>query len=78
MKISGLNRYAFSNCAAVAMLTACGGGAGSSAMPAVSGTAASFPYHKTFDYTGQRQTFTVPADVKWLTVPSRLYTEAIC
>jgi hypothetical protein len=37
-------------------------------MPAASGTAASLPYHKTFVYTGQRQTFTVPADVKWLTV----------
>ncbi|MGC2406420.1 MAG: hypothetical protein WA431_08430 [Candidatus Cybelea sp.] len=68
MRISDFSRYVLAVYATVPMLTACGGGAGSSAMPAVSGAANSLPYHKTFSYTGQRQTFTVPADVNWLTV----------
>jgi hypothetical protein len=68
VRISDFSRYVLAVYATVPMLTACGGGAGSSAMPAVSGAANSLPYHKTFSYTGQRKTFTVPAAVNWLSV----------
>ena len=64
----GFNRYAFSICAASALLAGCGG-----SQPPIGASAASTQDvtpsgHQRFDYTGQRQTFTVPTNVTWLTV----------
>jgi len=55
-------------CAAAAMLAACGGSQPPIGAPAVSTRNATRSGHQRFDYTGQRQTFTVPANVTWLTV----------
>ena len=64
----GFNRYAFSICAASALLVGCGGAQPPILAPAASTRGVTPSGHQRFDYTGQRQTFTVPANVKWLTV----------
>ncbi len=69
MRVSVFSRHVLGICAAAAMLAGCGGSQqlpGSS--PAASTRNVTPSGHQRFDYTGQRQTFTVPADVKWLTV----------
>jgi Glycine rich protein len=68
MKSLGFTRYALNTCVAAVMLSGCGGNAGSGATPPVNGAGERLPYHKTFNYTGARQVFTVPAGVKKLTV----------
>jgi hypothetical protein len=50
------------------MLAGCGGSQPPIGAPAASTRNVSPSGHQRFDYTGQRQTFTVPADVSWLTV----------
>jgi hypothetical protein len=51
------------------MLSGCGGSAGSSsAMPALNGAGKRLPHHKTFNYAGKKQMFTVPPGVKKLKV----------
>jgi hypothetical protein len=69
MSISSFGRYALTNCAAVAMLAGCGGS--QPPIEAVSLSADGVAHHKTFHYTGKRQSFTVPAGVKWITVVAR-------
>ena len=69
MKSLDFGRYALSTCVAAVMLSGCGGSAGSSgATPPVSVAGERFPYHKTFNYTGRKQMFTVPPRVKKLKV----------
>ena len=69
MKSLDFGRYALSTCVAAVMLSGCGGSAGSSgATPPVSVAGERFPYHKTFNYTGRKQMFTVPPGVKKLKV----------
>jgi hypothetical protein len=63
-------RYALGVCVAVAMLGGCGGQASNGAIP--SGVPdSSLPHHKTFNYTGAAQDFTVPAGVTQLDVVAR-------
>ncbi len=80
MKVSQFGRYVISSCVAAALLAGCGGSqtpidvAGAMAYVSTGSTAVradSLPYNKTFNYTGKRQRFTVPAGVKWLTVVAR-------
>src|SRR5579871_5070362 len=73
MKVCEVRRVALSGFMAVALLAGCGG---SQALPVVTKTGDSFdgaalPYHKTFRYTGSRQSFIVPAGVTQLTVVAR-------
>jgi hypothetical protein len=60
-------RNALGVSAAAVMLTACSGQTANT-VPAVNDAAKSLPYHKTFYYTGKEQSFTVPPDVKKITV----------
>jgi len=60
-------RYALGVCVAVAVLAACGGQAGNGVVPAAA-VPNTFPYHKTFNYTGEAQEFKVPAGVRQLKV----------
>jgi hypothetical protein len=61
---------ALSFCIGAALLAACGSqaGGGSGLVPPASGASKSLPYHKTYNYAGREQWFTVPAGVKKLTV----------
>lgn len=58
-------RYALGVC--VAVLAACGGQASNGVVPATA-VPNTFPYHKTFNYTGEAQDFKVPAGVRQLRV----------
>jgi hypothetical protein len=70
MRVSGFGRYALSVCVAAAFLAGCGGQASNGAMP--SGVPdSSLPHHKTFNYTGAAQDFTVPAGVTHISVVAR-------
>jgi hypothetical protein len=63
------SRSVLSMSVAAALLAGCGGSqALNGATGAASDSGDSLPYHKTFQYTGKKQTFVVPAGVKWLTV----------
>jgi Glycine rich protein len=68
MSIFGFSRYALLSCAAVAMLAGCGGLQPIGVPGAISASGASFAYHKTFHYTGTKQSFKVPAGVTQLQV----------
>jgi hypothetical protein len=68
MKVSDFSRYALTTCAAAVMLSGCGGNAGSGATPPVNDDGKKPLFHKTFNYTGAEQMFTVPAGVKKITV----------
>ena len=68
MRRSVFSRHVFGICAAAAMLAACSGSQPPIGAVATSTQNVTPSSHQTFDYTGQRQTFTVPANVKWLTV----------
>lgn len=68
MKSLGFNRYALNTCVAAVMLSGCGANAGSGATPPVNVAGERLPYHKTFNYTGAEQMFTVPRGVKKLKV----------
>ena len=69
MKSLGFSRYALNTCVAAVLLSGCGGNAGSSgATPPVNVAGEGFSYHKTFTFTGAKQTFTVPTGVKRIKV----------
>ena len=68
MKVSDFSRSALNTCVAAVMLSGCGGNAGSGATPPVNDAGKKLPFHKTFNYTGAEQMFTVPAGVKKITV----------
>ena len=68
MKSLDFSRYALTCCVAAAMLAGCGGSQPPVGAYAASALDVTRSGHQIFDYTGQRQTFTVPANVKWLTV----------
>lgn len=72
MKIFALSRYSVSIAAAPALLAACGGMQPPMGAPSVIAEAQS--HHQTFDYTGKKQTFKVPAGVKLITVAERRAT----
>src|ERR1700678_3499430 len=61
-----LRRYALGATVMVAVLAACGGKASNGVVP--DSIPDSFPYHKTFKYTGAAQNFKVPAGVRQLKV----------
>jgi len=64
-----INRYLAALGVAAAVLAGCGGSQPSIGAPGVTAdTGDSLPYHKTFNYTGRKQTFTVPDGVKKLKV----------
>ncbi|MGC2634438.1 MAG: hypothetical protein WA215_09540 [Candidatus Cybelea sp.] len=60
--MSVINRYAMGSCVAAAVLAGCGYPNASTA-PAVNAASESLPHHKTFNYTGAKQSFVVPAGV---------------
>jgi hypothetical protein len=62
--------YPLGVCAAVAMLAGCGGRAGNGVVPS-NAIPNSFPYHKSFYYTGAAQDFKVPAGVRQVKVIAR-------
>src|SRR5580658_8964952 len=64
---SDLTRCALTSCVAVAMLASCGERATDGVMPN-DVAPNSFPYHKSFYYTGAAQDFKVPAGVRHLLV----------
>ena len=69
MKSLDFGHYALNTCVAAVMLSGCGGNAGSSgATPPVNSAGERLPYHKTFNYTGAEQMFTVPPGVKKIKV----------
>jgi|HubBroStandDraft_6_1064221.scaffolds.fasta_scaffold172949_2 hypothetical protein len=73
MRAFKLSRSALGIGVAAALLSACGGG---SSVPvsieqAFNGGATGIKHHQTFTYTGNKQTFTVPAHVTRLTVVAR-------
>lgn len=69
MTLSYLGRYALSISVAGAFLAGCGGSSnGSGAMPATIGADHLLTHAKTFAYTGARQWFRVPANVRKITV----------
>jgi len=67
MTISAINRYALGSCVAAAVLAGCGYPNASTAPP-VNAASESLPHHKTFDYTGARQSFVVPDGVTKVTI----------
>lgn len=69
MKILISGRHTLAG-AAIAMLAGCGGGSATGTVPAVA-TDATLAHHKTFYYTGERQSFIVPSGVKRITVIAR-------
>jgi hypothetical protein len=71
MKSFSLGSYALSGGVAVALLAGCGGDVGSTAMPTANGADLASPRSRTFDYTGKRQFFKVPAGVTRVTVVVR-------
>ena len=69
MRILGFSRYALTSCAAAALLAGCGGGQPPiDAQSSVSAISLSVSHHRTFNYTGTRQAFTVPSTVTKLQV----------
>lgn len=66
MRVSRFVRDALRLCIAAAILAGCGGHAGDGVVPSNAAPNSSFPYHKTFSYTGGAQYFTVPAGVSQL------------
>ncbi len=76
MRSLSLGRYTLCSCAAAAMLAGCGGSQppiATNVAPSSKGVTNSLSYNhsRTFQFTGKRQRFTVPAGVKWLTVVAR-------
>ncbi|MGB8150107.1 MAG: hypothetical protein WCE97_02825, partial [Candidatus Cybelea sp.] len=69
MRISG-GRYALSCCTAAAILAGCGGHTNSGVVP-ISGAPDNLSYHKSFYYTGARQSFKVPTGVTRIDVVAR-------
>jgi hypothetical protein len=68
MKISNFSRHILCGCVAAAMLAGCGGNAVSGATPPLIEPGKKLPFHKTFNYTGAEQIFTVPGGVRKLVV----------
>jgi hypothetical protein len=64
-------RYALGVCATTAMLAGCGGQAGNAVVPSGVAPNPSLPYHKTINYTGGAQHFTVPSGVRNLDIVAR-------
>jgi hypothetical protein len=63
----GFARYALGVCVAVAMLVGCGGDTGDGVVPN-NAAPNTYPYHKSFFYTGKAQDFKVPVGVRRLNV----------
>src|SRR5581483_12526263 len=73
MKTTSLCRYALAG-AVIAIAAGCGGGNASTvsgAVPAIPATVDAYPHHKTFHYTGNRQSFIVPEGVRKLKIDMR-------
>ncbi len=72
MKSMNLCRYTLAGIG-VAMLVACGGGASGSGgtVPTVPQSVDVYTHHKTFNYTGNRQSFIVPENVHQLKIVAR-------
>jgi Glycine rich protein len=67
--LESLRYRTLSGCIATALLAGCGGSQPPIGAPGVATYPGdSLPYHKTFNYTGAEQTFTVPAGLRKLTV----------
>ena len=65
-------RHVVSVCAAIAMLAGCGGaGSGNGVVPTSGAPYDHLPNHKSFDYTGAAQYFTVPAGLRQIKVDAR-------
>jgi hypothetical protein len=70
MTISRFGRCALTSCVAAAILSGCGGHASNDVLP-TSNAPDHLPNHKTFNYTGAAQDFTVPAGVRNLDIVGR-------
>ena len=71
MKVLSLSHYALAGMA-IAMLAGCGGGSGATgSVPLAPASYDVFSNHKTFRYTGNRQSFIVPEGVKRLKIVAR-------
>src|SRR5580658_413961 len=73
MRSLDFSGYALKSCVAAALLAGCGG---SHSQPPIGSTTAtagapSYSYHKTFYYTGKKQTFKVPTGVTRIAVVAR-------
>ncbi len=75
--MSNLARFALTIGAAVALLAGCGGG-GESATPAADQVAQALTHSRTFNYTGTKQSFAVPAGVTHIAVVARGAHGASC
>jgi len=67
MRSLAFSRYAFSVCAAAALLSGCGMRGSDTALMPPAVREAALPHGRTFYFTGRRQTFIVPAGVTRLT-----------
>ncbi len=65
-----LGRYALGISVATALVAGCGGQASNAVVPSAAPDS-SLPHHKTFNYTGGAQDFTVPAGVRHISVVAR-------
>jgi hypothetical protein len=70
MRRWNLSHYAMSSCVTAALLAGCGGG-GESATPSAYQAAQALKQSRTFNYTGGKQSFVVPAGVTRITVVAR-------
>ena len=71
MKTLSLSHYTLA-CTAIALLAGCGGGSATvGAVPMMPASYDALTHHKTFRYTGNRQSFIVPEGVKRLTIVAR-------
>ncbi len=71
MSTLSLGRYAAA-CTVITMLAGCGGSSAISTVPSVpAGGYGELLHHKTFRYTGNRQSFIVPSGVKKLSIVAR-------
>lgn len=70
MKSFSFGSYALSGGVAIALLAGCGGG-GQSATPSAGQAAQTSTHSRTFNYTGAKQSFIVPASVTHITVVAR-------
>lgn len=70
MKSLSLSRYALAS-TAIAVLAGCGAGTATSAVPTIPANDAALSHHKTFRFTGERQSFIVPSGVKKLSILAR-------